>query len=180
MVKSKKNKLLKFLGYFLSIMLGVAVTLSILKISQPEPWSPLGPYPEQKIITEQPEKVRSNAQQDLLIPITSLSNGNIIVSGSKCSKEAVEVEGFYGWWSAYPGGFHVEAPDGPPGKRIKGCQSFTFENEIPDEIKEWAAGQIAKGRAPEVYLSGCETPIKDNGDKGTEVCWTTETFAFNK
>lgn len=180
MDKIKKTNFKKVLGYFLAILLGAAVTFSILAITKPKEWNPLGPYPEQRIITDDGARVRSSGQKELLIPLVHISEGVILVSGSKCSKEKVEVESHYGWWSAYPDGFHSKVADGPPGKIIEGCQSFTFENKIPDEVKEWAETQIKKGKTPEAYLSGCETPIDDKGIKGTEVCWTTETFAFNK
>lgn len=176
----KKINYLKIFGYLAAILLGIIVSLTIVWITRPEPWDPLGPYPQQSIVTEGDTLVKSQSMQDTLIPITSLSNGNIIVAGTKCSKETVEVSVYYGWWSNSPGGFHVRADDGPPGKRLKGCESFTFENEIPQEVEEWIQSKLDAGVEPEMYLSGCETPINDKGVKGTEVCWTTETFAFKK
>lgn len=38
------------IGYIIALALGVLATFTIFKITQPEPWRPLGPYPEQKVV----------------------------------------------------------------------------------------------------------------------------------
>lgn len=177
----KKNIVKTVLGYTVALLLGISVTLSIIALTKPDPWMPLGPYPEQRIIAEPAHMVDSEKRENIIIPATSLSKGSIWVNGTKCSKESVAVQGASGWRSTYPGGFQYNVPPGPPGRRSSGCQTFTFENEIPPQVKEWAGKLLAAGEQPEMYLSGCEIPLHEkDGTKGTEVCWKTEVFAFIK
>lgn len=168
------------IGYIIALALGVLATFTIFKITQPEPWRPLGPYPEQKVVAEGNKLVNSVVEENPKIPAVKITEDHIVVTGSKCGKEEVKVSGTYGWRSINPGGFVHNLPKGPPGVRLEGCQSFTFENDIPPEVKEWALKILAKGDQPELYLSGCETPIDEDGNKGEQLCWRTEPFAFKE
>ena len=176
-----KRQFKRFLGLSAAGLLGVAVTFGVLKLAEEPPYNPLGPYPEQQVIARDSVTIPSTAETDVPLPLVSLEDEHIIVTGSKCSDEETQVIGQYGWRSAEPSGFDFTFFEGVSAVRIKGCQSFMFQNDFPEEVKRWVERSLQRDVERdhvEMYLSGCETPIKDDGTKGVEICWRTQTFAI--
>lgn len=168
------------ISYVVAIALGVIASFLIFNTMQPDPWRPLGPYPEQRVVSNGDDYVISKSENNAKIPAIKISDETITVTASKCAKEDVKITSKYGWRSKNPVGFVYKVPEGPPGQRIKGCQSFTADIPIPDEAREWALEKIKDDIQPELYLAGCEIPLAVDGHAGERLCWQTETFAFVK
>lgn len=165
------------LPIFIALVLGVVSGLFIKDMLEPAPFDPLGPYPVQQVHATNNKLIDSEVNPNVVIPAVSIEDEFIRVNGVKCSNQEVNIKGTITWRSVVPGGFYYNAPPGT-GARADGCEQFEFENEIPDEVREWALGVLSHQQNPELFVSGCETPIDDNGEKGQELCWRTETFAF--
>lgn len=170
----KKGDILRFL---VAVSIGVLVSLSITFILQEPEWKPLGPYPVQQVDSQGPLVDSPERGGNLIIPQVKLGS-TVHTTGQKCAKEDVTVQGEYGWRSVVPNGYTYEMPKGAPGRRLKGCESLDFDNHIPSDVDAWAREVIENGRVPEVYLGGCETPIREDGHKGATVCWRTEPFVL--
>lgn len=150
------------LGIFVSHLLGEMFA-----------WKPLYGYDQQSVESQGP-MVESPSSPDAVVPQVKLGS-KVTVTGTKSSHEKVVVNGTGpDWTSVVPGGFYYEGPK-RAGLRLKGTITQTFENDIPPEVDAWAREQIEKGRVPEVYMSGCETPV-DGQKVGQEACWTTGRF----
>lgn len=156
-----------------ALTVGVVVTMAVYSVLRPHTWAPLGPYPTQTVISQGP---RVNGNGNIQIPQVHLGS-EVEVNGTKCAAESVAVQGTTGWRSVEPAGFFYSAPPGPPGYRIKGCSAkLTFLNSIPPEVDAWARHKLAAGHHPQVYIGGCETPTRPNGEEGATLCWRTEPF----
>lgn len=180
--KTKRRRFVPSLGELVilavALFIGAIVALSIHDALQPDPWNPLGPYPVQTIKSQGP-RVKDGAREDSNATVPQIKLGSdVAVAGEKCVAEDLTVLGEYGWRSIVPSGFSYQAPKGAPGFRLKGCAKLNFQNEIPAEVDTWARKQIAEGRTPEVYIGGCEIPVKKDGTKGVEKCWRTEPFVL--
>lgn len=159
----------------IALTVGVAVTIAVYSVLRPPAWAPLGPYPTQTVVSQGP-RVNPDGDANIQIPQVHLGS-EIEVNGTKCSTEDVAVQGTTGWRSAEPPGFSYAEPPGSPGYRLKGCSAkLTFLNTIPPAVDAWARRQLAAGHQPQVYIGGCETPTRPNGDVGATLCWRTEPF----
>ena len=79
-------------SYIVAIAIGVIAALVIFNALQPEPWRPLGPYPEQTVVAKDNARVKSVTQQDAKIPAVSVTEDYIVVTESKCAKEDVKTQ----------------------------------------------------------------------------------------
>ena len=165
-------RIMVFLGLLPLMILGF---IGIYNHFEEEPWTPLGPYPQQQIIDSRPIR---------------LSQGTVSSVGTKCSEPNTPLEGVTRWISISPGGATVEVGRGSTvrnGPRAAGtqiirdeatgrpCEVRSFENEIPDEVdqktREWISDEIRVVWS----ITGVETPV-DGSRKGVPITWTTEPF----
>ena len=158
----------------------VAVAMALLAASivyaftRQTDWRPLGPFPEQQVISDNTYEWDDPGNAVLSIPSVPLDGGVVTVEGTKCYKEQVTVQGTKFWSSkAPPGGTWEDAPG--TATRDSGCHTGTFVNLIPPEIADFTA---VAGGVIVVTISGCETPLSDTRGEGVRLCWTTEPFAL--
>jgi hypothetical protein len=157
------------------IALGL-ITWLIFVTATDDTWKPLGPYPEQSVITDETfdwANGETYSTGSETIPAVRLSAGEVTVEGTKCNDTAVTVDGSKAWTSMEPPGFTFDEGAGT-GTRPEGCSTRTFTNPIPAEVAAWA-----EGRLPVVVaIGGCETPVDPDRGEGAELCWRTEPFAL--
>lgn len=129
-------------------------------------YAPLGPYKEQE--------VTSRVQG---IPGPAVVVGDRLdVTGKKCSKEDTAVTGSVTWVMESPKRVIVPAGTGQE-PRGAGCETFNFENPMPDEVVEEVEEQARQGFPyTQWVVSGTETPIDKKGARGQPIVWTTEKF----
>lgn len=155
-----------FLGLSLCVL---AVALLVYAIYEPDPYAPLGPYPEQTVHAEFevngfPAFVEGDA-----IPVT----------GEKCADGPVDIIGDVQWQSFEPAGTFI--PIGTGRRTLDdGCQQLEFANEMPDAVIEANRQIRSQGYdAPVWVITGIETPInQENGERGEPLTWSTEPFAI--
>lgn len=116
------------------------------------PWSPLGPFPTQKIV--------------------EVTDAHVVTEGVKNYREDVRIRGGAWWQCTDPPGTLIPIGQGTA-FRIKGRLEIRYENPIPDRARS------ANCRAWK--LSGTETPIDEAGDRrnGLPLTWETEDFSLN-
>lgn len=172
-------------SFVISLALAVILGGVLANFTRPDTWSPLGPYPDQTVVSQGP-KVKADGNQ--LVPVVFLDGSPVQTIGTKCVKEDVSVYGWYGWRSVSPPGpaywpeitkeeafergaevrLKTKGPDSDCGVELR------FDNDIPPEVVEWARSLISKGVVPEVMLTGTEIPIDKNGNQGKQITWRTE------
>lgn len=127
-------------------------------------FDPLGSYPLQDVLNEGDP------------PVIAL-NEFVIVEGTKCNdtEHPVPIEGEMSWRNLDPRG-STFVTGVTPGTRLPGCVTTVFQNPIPAEVKDRTLRLIEGGFDPVWELGGIETPIRDDGFKGTSRRWMTEPF----
>jgi hypothetical protein len=158
----------------LVLLLGITVGALGFWLVTPEPWSPLGPYPQQAVVSDRSIDVDEGAGTTITVPLVR-STGDVTVQGVKCNDEAVTVAGTVSWVSVDPPGTQVVVGSGVR-TRSPGCSSFTFHNPIPQEIIDRTAALEDLGFTPVWRITGTETPQRENGETGESLSWTTEPF----
>lgn len=144
-------------------------------------WDPLGDYPIQ--IVKSSENSLPNNEDNIINKSTDVllyRNKALSVTGIKCVKAPgkVNVRGTIAWVSDSPGGF-ILGKDFAAGSRGPGCQQRTFINEIPKDVYEEIIRLGKMGISQSVWhLTGTETPIKTNGEKGESRTWVTTSFTI--
>lgn len=163
------------------LSMAIAAATIILFVTRTKEWAPLGPYPEQVILSDTSTRWAEGTGVEgnpTVIPSASLKDGTVSVKGTKCSDQTVLVDGRLQWTALDPRGPSWTAGAGI-GTRDEGCATLTFANQIPADVAEWAADQLAAGVTPVVRIGGCETPVDpEKGREGVVACWQTEPFAL--
>jgi hypothetical protein len=139
----------------ITAIVSVAFTaLTVIHAFEPEPWDPLGDYPLQVVL--------------------EVNDDHVITEGIKCnaSREDVQVRGEFGWQRVDPSGFAFPIGQGT-GVRTPGCERFTFQNNIPDEVRN------ADLPGAQWRIVGTETPFRAEGADGVPHTWQTETFELS-
>jgi hypothetical protein len=157
----------------------VAVVSFGWALTRAEPWTPLGPFPEQSVDTD--ATVRWEGRQAGLapgdyaaIPAIPLT-GPVPVTGTKCYDENVQVYGDVHWSTVDPKGGLWQTGSGTATQK-KGCHTLSFRNEVPDVVADYVANTDRPFAV--VTISGCETPVSEERGEGETYCWTTEPFAL--
>jgi len=140
-------------------------------------WTPLGPFPVQEV-SGTGTFTSPVPGDNIVYPSVTLADGKVRVTGTKCYKEPVVVEGSVSWSSTDPPGLSLLVGNGT-GDRDKGCADSTYENLIPPLVSEWARARFAEGRAYVlVRITGTETAVKKDGHQSVPLTWRTEVFAI--
>lgn len=161
------------------------VFVGINTLIQPDKFDPFGEYPVQHVdegLLEIRIVDEVGTETYLTLPAASVDQHFIHVTGVKCSapeiKEPYEVEGVVRWQSVEPPGFSLQPFEGSV-FRDPGCNTFSFENDVPLEVEEYARQQFAAGREYVIFnINGRETAIDSNGDEGATQTWRTENFVL--
>ena len=159
----------------LIIFFGLSLVLNavvFIAIRQPAQWDPLGEY-------ETPQHVTAPSTTSAGQPVIDLSEDEAItVVGTKCNDtgENVEVAGTLSWQQMEPPGAVIEVGTGtrtaPPG-----CETTTFENQVPPEVAQVIRAQHRSGIiAPAWRISGVEWPVRNGGERGEERVYYTDSF----
>lgn len=141
---------------FVAILNGV-VLYRIL--TEPDPFDPLGVYPEQEVTSEQP------------IPI----DGRVQTNGTKCNRSdrAVHVAGEVRWQSDNPIGV-IHLVSSGVDVRQAGCVTLRFSNPVPEVV----AAEVETGGPTRWRIAGTEWPIGPNGERGEPRDWVSEPFTL--
>jgi hypothetical protein len=138
----------------------VAASIVFAELRTPDVWDPLGDYPVQTV-----------ADSDHSLRV----DGLITVDAVKCADEQVHVRGVLSWQAMDPPGSVIETGSGTS-VRAEGCETFTFQNPIPREVRDVIEAQHANGIAAPVWrITGTETPF-DADRTGVARTWVTENF----
>jgi hypothetical protein len=101
--------------------------------------------------------------------------GLITVEAVKCAREQVQVRGVLSWQAMDPPGSVIDVGSGVA-ERTEGCETFTFENPIPVEVREAIEAQHSAGIVAPVWrMTGIEVPF-DGDREGVPRTWVTENF----
>lgn len=150
-------------------------------------WDPLGEYPVQVVYSvvdgeRQPSTrspIEGNASSSPAIVMPTFYLGDKINStGIKCTNttDPVTVTGVLSWVSDMPPGQIIEVGRGG-GPRGPGCITYEFSNPIPPAVREIITEMVADDiLESEWHLTGTETPVSADGDKGEQRVWTTTVF----
>ena len=134
----------------------------------PGPWSPLGPYPTQRV------DLPRNGDD---LPVVSLTDGEVLVVGRKCvSGSGFTVTGTVSWQSVEPRGTTIRTGEGTREVTEPGCVSFEYLNTIPPDVARVMGHQIDDGHRPVWRIVGIETPASPDRGEGTPQTWATEPF----
>lgn len=130
-----------------------------------DPYSPLGPYPDQNVISDLRVDGKPAFRPHELVT----------VEGRKCVEEDVEVFGTQVWQSVDPSGRALQVGNGTRFAE-EGCTDLEYSNEIPPEVAEKVRQQHAAGNPYPVWkITGIETPINaETGENGESMTWETE------
>ena len=157
----------------------VAVAAIGWAVTRSQPWTPLGPFPEQSVDTD--ATVRWEGRQAGLLPgdyatIPAIPlAGPVPVSGSKCYDETVQVFGEINWSTVDPKGGLWQTGSGTATQNA-GCHTLNFRNEVPAVVRDYVVSTDLPFVV--VTISGCETPVNDTRGEGETLCWQTEPFAL--
>lgn len=147
-------------------LLAVAGAILFAAIREPEPFSPLGPYPQQTV-----DEPRDNTDT----PVVSLANPVVHVNGRKCNEgSGYTITGTVSWQSIDPRGTSIRTGEGER-EAVPGCTRFRYRNDIPDDVLAIMRRQVDDGLRPLWRITGTETPINGDGE-GVPLTWTTEPF----
>lgn len=142
-----------------ALLLGAASIL-YAELREPSTWDPLGDYPIQ-VVDDYDHSLRVD--------------GLITVEAVKCADEQVRVRGVMSWQAIDPPGANIETGSGTA-TRQEGCETFTFENPIPAEVREVIRAQHKAGVTTPVWrITGTEVPF-DGTREGVPRTWVTENF----
>lgn len=147
-------------------LLILAGAILFAAIRKPEPFSPLGPYPQQQV-----DEPRDNTDT----PVVSLSNPVVHVNGRKCNDgSGYVITGTVSWQSLRPRGTSIRTGEGQR-DAIPGCTRFRYRDDIPDDVLAIMRRQVDDGLAPLWQITGTEVPINGDGE-GVPLTWATEPF----
>ena len=176
-MRRSREELKERVGNFTEIAIGflglslcaLAVALLIYAIYEPDPYAPLGPYPEQTV----------HAQFEVDGYPAFVEGDAIPVTGEKCVDEPVSIIAEVQWQTFEPAGTYVSVGVGRR-EYEGGCVDLNFVNEMPDEVIEANREIRSEGfEAPVWVITGIETPINpDGGESGEPQTWTTEPFVI--
>lgn len=148
---------------------------AIMLFFSDDQWKPLGPFPEQEVRSDETFVWEvAGAANTQTIPSVDVDDLMVSVTGTKCYKQTVNVNGVVAWQVLDPPGRAYETGRGT---RVQdpGCSTKTFENEIPADV----IGFVNRHGSPVVVaVTGCETPTDTDRGEGATLCWSTEPFAL--
>lgn len=130
--------------------------LSNIAKTSPEVYDPLGNYPTQEVLNTIPGVSGPALRVGETLNITAIKCNN--------AKKDVEITGAKFWNLIEPRGTNI--PDGKGvGVRKAGCETFHYENPIPQSVLDRTKSILSQGKPYAVWkLSGYETPTqKPNG-----------------
>lgn len=137
---------------------GVAVSLYVTLAG---PYDPFGEFPIQNVL---------NRDGETTTPIVRLGTP-VIVEGTKCYTEEVEITGEVTWRLVSPEVAIVRVGTGVVA-RAPGCHPFTFRNDWPLAAVTISRDILDSGRVPVWEITGFETPTQGGINKP----WRTQTF----
>jgi hypothetical protein len=132
-------------------------------------WNPLGDYPVQIV---------DSRVSGIATPALSL-NDSLTVRANKCNNtnDPVEIQGRQQWIAVDPAGTIVPSGSGD-NKRLPGCTAITYDNAIPDGVRQRVLQFAKEGRNVSIWkITGTETPVKGKVT-GEPRYWTTENFTI--
>lgn len=173
------------IAFLVFLFTAIVTTLALVasRFGTTEPWAPLGPYPQQEVVSALP---------------ASLAAGHVDVVGTKCAEPDTPTTGVVRWVSQIPGGVIVIAAEGS-GKAAptdpeavktieaaggsfstdpetgRRCVTRLFENDFPPEVIERTKVWIAEGKQPVWLITATEKP-SDGRREGVAATWTTPPF----
>ena len=167
-MSTQRNTLFVLGGALGACIIALVVAVGVI-VQQTGEYAPLGEYPVQRVESRVP---------GYDTPAVRFSDGEIVITGTKCATEATKVEGFSTWTEIVPGGSVVPTPKGT-GARDRGCTTRTFHNAFPAEVAERVLWSASRGRLETVWqLSGVETPIAPDGREGVKAGWQSQNFTI--
>lgn len=147
-----KRMVAAFLLTLLTAAVGALIVISILLAAvREQAWDPIVPFETQHVL--------------------DVTRDHVIVEGTKCYREPVEVRGTRNWQSVDPVGV-LTTPRGGTAQRVEGCITQRFENTIPAEVFE---AEAIRGPLQWV-ITGTETPTDASGRIGVARSWRTDPF----
>lgn len=147
-------------------LLAVAGSILFAAVNRPEPFDPLGPYPQQQV-----DEPRDNTDT----PSVSIDNPVVHVNGRKCNEgSGYTITGTVSWQSLDPRGTSIRTGEGQR-DAIPGCTRFRYRNDVPDAVLAIMRRQVDDGLRPLWRITGTETPINGDGE-GVPLTWATEPF----
>lgn len=165
-VANKARRSMWAVGVLATGLLAVAGSILFAAVNRPEPFDPLGPYPQQQV-----DEPRDNTDT----PSVSLANPVVHVNGRKCSTgTGYQIASYVSWQSIDPRGTSIRTGEGVR-DAVDGCQRFRYRNDIPPQVLAIMRRQIDDGLSPVWRITGTETPINGDGE-GVPLTWTTEPF----
>lgn len=148
-----------FITTALTIILGALVLINAaliwLVIIEDGEWDPLGEYPLQEVL--------------------SVTTETVTVEGTKCNAtdRPVRIKGSVAWQRVDPLGFVLAGGTGT-NIRPPGCETETFENDIPASVtRADRPGSLWR-------IVGVEIPVEPNGKEGRQVTFETEVFHLER
>lgn len=155
--RHKRNRVLRRIAVLFVAWLAVTVwALWTLITGRDDPWSPLGPYPEQ--------------QAQPVVTVWAGQPAVVEVTATKCAEQRVLVTGTQAWVSTDPTGSIIVVPTGGAvSERAEGCKDWTYRDAVPPEV---VAATLGFGGTARWRLTGVETPISAD-ETGVPVPWTT-------
>ena len=165
-------------GLVVALRVAVVVALASLALlgfvvirqwTESAPFDPLGQYPPQEVM---------NRTAGVRGPSAHVGD-DVVVTGIKCndSDVPVTVRGSYSWVSVEPRGAVVPTGEGLTQRR-PGCETFRFENPMPDEVIQRSEELLDRGITPIWYIAGFDEPIAHDGTVGVRRAWQTENFSI--
>lgn len=162
------------------VKLGLTVAVAVLAIATilswwfrtPEPWAPLGPFPQQTVS-------HPNGDTD---PIFDTTEAHIHVTAVKCrGDQPVQVTGTLAWRRISPAGYSTPPVEFPPSVQPAGCVTTTFANPIPTPV----TADVCTNGTSVWQIAGTETPVGQIDETGTVTArtgvplgWETEPFTL--
>ena len=136
---------------------------------RPAPYDPLAEYPVQRV---------DSKLVGYDTPAVKLSEGQVVITGTKCSKRETSVDASSSWVEIKPGGLVVSLGGGSA-VRTAGCTTRTFYNDIPARVAERARVLHARGIDESVWqLAGHEVPYASDGRRGVRRSWQSQNFTL--
>lgn len=149
---------------FFAATFGTLLAVVVWDQIQPDSYNPLGAYPTQQV---------NEAEVNGIPTVVASPGATVSVTGTKCndSDQSVKARGHFEFRRAKPPGFVVPVGSSTV-ERPPGCQTFTFANEVPAAV----IAEINAHGASLWQITGVETPISDDGQRGTPRYWNTVSF----
>lgn len=138
-------------------------------------WDPLGVYPPQTVVNRVP---------GTSTPAVLLTSGEVTVTGTKCNStdHPVTVTGTKTWVLVEPPGSVIPESARNGGTNpdlLPGCSTHDYRNPIPPQVRDRVIELAEQGRSETIWaITGIETPVDDNGNKGVQRSWSTTNFTI--